>query len=106
MCGKVGLMPQARQGGRGVWAFAVDGSKFDGTGFEKLQMVQTQVAVAEGGVSGGGIRIGLPVLCDGDAPSLPKTSPGDRGCREERFVALGISVILADDLRNPAYVEM
>lgn len=39
-----GLMPQAKHGGRGVWTFAVVGSKLDGTGFGKLQMVQTQVA--------------------------------------------------------------
>lgn len=49
-CARVGLMPQARHGGRGVWAFADAGSKLDGTGLEKLHMVQTQVAeVAVGG---------------------------------------------------------
>lgn len=42
---KVGLIPQARHGGKGVWAFAVVGSKLEGTGFGKLQMVHTQVAV-------------------------------------------------------------
>lgn len=42
----VGLMPQARHGGRGVWMLAVVGSKLEGTGLEKLQMVQTQVAEA------------------------------------------------------------
>lgn len=51
-CAKVGLMPQARHGGNGVWMFAVVGSKFDGTGLEKLQMVHTQVAEVAG--SGGG----------------------------------------------------
>jgi len=56
-------MPQARQGGSGVWAFAVEGSKLDGTGFEKLQMVQTHVAVLGGGVdSAGSPRMGLFVL--------------------------------------------
>lgn len=42
----VGLMPQARHGGRGVWALADVGSKFEGTGFEKLHIVQTQVTTA------------------------------------------------------------
>lgn len=51
-CANVGLMPQARHGGSGVCMFAVVGSKFDGTGLEKLQMVQTQVAALAG--SGGG----------------------------------------------------
>lgn len=51
-CASVGLMPQARHGGNGVWMFAVVGSKLDGTGFEKVQMVQTQVAALAG--SGGG----------------------------------------------------
>lgn len=55
-CAKVGLIPQARHGGSVVWAFAAAGSKLDGTGLEKLQMVQTQVAdVTEGG-SGGGLE--------------------------------------------------
>jgi len=43
-CVNVGFIPQARQGGRGVCAFAVVGSKFDGTGFGKLHIVQTHVA--------------------------------------------------------------
>lgn len=39
-------------------AFAVAGSKFDGTGFEKLHIVQTQVAEVFGGSAGAG-RKGL-----------------------------------------------
>lgn len=31
---KAGLIPQARHGGKGVWAFAEAGSKLEGTGFE------------------------------------------------------------------------
>jgi hypothetical protein len=50
----VGLMPQAKHGGRGVCALAAVGSKLEGTGFEKLQMVQTQVAVLTAGGSAGG----------------------------------------------------
>jgi len=46
-------MPQARQGGKGVWIVAVDGSKLDGTGLEKVQMVQTQVAALTGAESTG-----------------------------------------------------
>ena len=53
-CAKVGLIPQARHGGRGVWAFAAVGSKFKGTGLEKLQMVHTHVADVTDGGSGGG----------------------------------------------------
>lgn len=40
----VGLIPQARHGASGVWALAEVGSKFEGTGLEKLHMVHTQVA--------------------------------------------------------------
>jgi len=99
---RVGLMPQARHGGSGVWALAVVGSKLEGTGFEKVQMVQTQVAVVAGGGSTGDAR-GAPswaceaaLLC-GDGPARP----GERGCSEGRFAGLGIRVILADDLRKP-----
>lgn len=55
-CVRVGLMPHARHGASGVCAFAVAGSKLEGTGFEKLQIVQTHVAVAAGGGSTGDIR--------------------------------------------------
>lgn len=65
-CAKLGLMPQARHGGRGVWMFAVVGSKLDGTGLEKLQMVHTQVAEAAAG-SGGG-RYGLSARAGEPAP--------------------------------------
>lgn len=54
-CASVGLMPQAKHGGNGVWTLAVVGSKLDGTRFEKLQMVQTQVAEAAAGDSEGGL---------------------------------------------------
>lgn len=43
-CVSAGLMPQARHSGSDVCTFAVAGSKFDGTGFGKLHIVQTQVA--------------------------------------------------------------
>ena len=38
-------MPQAKQGGKGVWIFAVAVSKFAGTGLEKEHIGQTHVAV-------------------------------------------------------------
>lgn len=43
-CCSVGLIPHARQGGSGVWMFAVVASKLAGTGLEKLHILQTQVA--------------------------------------------------------------
>lgn len=44
-CTSDGLMPHARQGGRGVCSFTKFGSKFDGTGFEKEHIGQIHVAV-------------------------------------------------------------
>lgn len=43
-------MPQAKHGGRGVFAFAVAISKFVGTGLENEQIEQIQVALLELGV--------------------------------------------------------
>jgi hypothetical protein len=48
----VGLMPHDRHGGKGVYVFAVPGSKLAGTGLEKLQIVHTQVVLASGGSTG------------------------------------------------------
>lgn len=42
-CGNDGLIPQLRQGGSIMFGFAVVGSKFDGTGLAKEQIVQTHV---------------------------------------------------------------
>lgn len=44
-CAKGGFMPQAKHGGSGVCIVAVEGSKFDGTGFENVHMGQIQVAL-------------------------------------------------------------
>lgn len=66
-------------------------------------MVHTHVAELTGGASTGGARPGLSVLCAGEGVPAPEPRPGDRGCRDERFVGLGMSVILGDDLRKPAY---
>lgn len=57
-CTNGGLMPQARHGGRGVFAFAVPGSKFDGTGFEKLQIGHTHVAFVSLGGAGDAVARG------------------------------------------------
>lgn len=102
---KVGLIPQARQGGNGVCSLAVVGSKLDGTGLEKLQIVQTHVAVLTGAGSTGEFRRAPSDRCAGEGLLLregPVTRAGDRGCTDARFVGLGIRVIFADDLRKPA----
>lgn len=39
-----GLIPHAKHGARGVNSLAAMGSKLDGTGFENVQIEQTQVA--------------------------------------------------------------
>lgn len=46
-------MPHARHGGSGVRAFAVAGSKFDGTGLEKEHIGQTHVALTDGAAGAG-----------------------------------------------------
>jgi hypothetical protein len=38
-------MPHAKHGGSGVLALAVAGSKFEGTGLEKVHIGHTQVAL-------------------------------------------------------------
>lgn len=82
------------------------GSKFDGTGLEKLQIVQTHVAwLAGGGFAGPGLK-GLSVRGTGEAALLFEgmlPTADDLDCREDRFVGFGISVTFADDLINPAY---
>ena len=47
--------------------------------------------------------MGLSFRRPGDEVPLPGAKPGDRGPREDRLIAFGMSVTLADDLRNPAY---
>lgn len=70
-CTNGGLIPQARHGGNGVFAFARLGSKFDGTGFEKEQMGQIQVALgslaAAAGIGADGLT-GVPYLEGGADP--------------------------------------
>lgn len=95
-----GLMPHARQGGRGVCGLAVAGSKLEGTGLEKLQMVQTQVAAVEGDGSGGAGCSGLSDDDGGSGEAVP--TAGDLDCCDERLAGFGMSVTFGDDLRNPA----
>lgn len=98
-------MPHAKHGGRGVCALAVAGSKFDGTGFEKLHIVQTQVAEVVGDGSTGAGRKGLSDRGTGDAVLFlgePEPTAGDLDLTEERFEGLGIRVTLGEDLRKPA----
>lgn len=69
-CVRVGGIPQDRQGARGVCALAVTGSKFEGTGFEKVQMVQIHVPLLLGGGWGEGRWKGLSVRESGEDGSL------------------------------------
>lgn len=62
-----GLMPQARQGGSGVEAVAVAGSKLEGTGFENEQMGQTHVAFTFWCVDG--TLVEVPCIADEEMPS-------------------------------------
>lgn len=62
-----GLIPQARHGGRGKEALANEASKFEGTGFEKEQIVHIQVAFDWGkGEDIRGASKGLMLLDTGD----------------------------------------
>jgi hypothetical protein len=101
-CARLGLIPQARHGGRGVCALAEAGSKFEGTGLEKLHIVHTHVAVDTAGGSEGGRPRASPRA--GDCVPSPRGEPPapTRACREPLFGGLGTMVILADDFRNPA----
>lgn len=102
-CDKVGLMPHARHDGRGVWALAAVGSKLTGTGFEKLHIVQTQVAAVR--VRGSDSGLLTLSLGTGEMESfLDEAAPEITRLRsEERFDGFGVIVILGEDLRKPAY---
>jgi hypothetical protein len=98
-------MPQARHGGNGVWALAVVGSKFDGTGLEKVQMGQTQVALFAGAGSDGGRWKGLSVRRAGEAVALLEGGDNPAACLfcvDNRVEGFGTNVILAEDFKNPA----
>ena len=95
-----GLIPQAKQGGKGVWAFAVVGSKLDGTGFGKLHMLQTQVAAVACAAAAGGARKDEGAFGRGVPVALLEGLEVDAAARdwsEARLGGLGTSVTLADD---------
>jgi hypothetical protein len=105
-CARAGLIPQSKHGGNGVRSLAVFGSKFDGTGLEWLQIVQIQVALLVGGGSGVGRWKGLSALARGVEVALRECvlrSDMALFCIEDRFEGFGTSVILAEDLRKPAW---
>jgi hypothetical protein len=93
-CTSGGFMPHARHGGKGVRALAVEGSKLEGTGFEKEQMGHTHVALDEGADAGAGLprRSGVlgVLLVAAERP------------RDSRLDGLGKSEILGEDFRKPA----
>jgi hypothetical protein len=81
----------------------VVGSKFEGTGFEKLQIGHTHVAAPTEGAAG--CRKGLSALGAGDALldlEGPAASEAERVDIDDRFEGLGISVILGEDFKNLA----
>jgi hypothetical protein len=83
---------------------AVEGSKFDGTGFEKEQIGHIHVPVLLGKGSELGRWKGLSARA-GDAVALlegPLRLDTPRVCIDDRLVGLGTRVILAEDLRKPA----
>jgi hypothetical protein len=87
---------------------AVVGSKFEGTGFEKVQMGQTQVALLAGFDSGAGRWKGLSLRPAGDAVALLEgvlRAENVLFWKDARFAAFGMSVTLAEDLRKPACIS-
>ena len=93
-------MPQAWQGGSGVLAFADAGSKLEGTGLEKVQMTQTQVALLGGGALG--MCHGLPPLGE-DVELRGGDEPFTCGPKVDLLTSRRYRVTFAEDLRNPAY---
>ena len=99
-----GGIPQAKHGGSGIDSGAVCGSKFEGTGFEKEQMVHIHVPVPLGVGSAVGRWKGLSTRA-GDAVALlegPLRLVTPRVCIDDRLVGFGTRVILAEDFKKPA----
>jgi hypothetical protein len=100
----VGLIPHAKHGGNGKSSSTVWGSKFEGTGFEKVQILHIHVPVLLGASSGLGRWKGLSAR-DGDAVALlegPLRLDIPRIWTEDRLAGFGTRVILAEDFRKPA----
>lgn len=107
---KGGLIPHARHGGKWVVGFAVAGSKFEGTGFEKVQMGQIHVEFTGvevdfcGAINGGRVEPGLPEL--GYRVDVGGTAGLDVALRDLSvllFCGLGYIVIFGDDFKKPAF---
>ena len=97
------MIPQARQGGSGVYAVAVVGSKLDGTGFGKLHIEQIHVAVLGWGLLGAGDRIKESAFWNEEEEEEDMAAAATAlDCSDARFAGLGMSVTLADDFRKPA----
>ena len=82
-CGNDGLIPQLRHGGNDMFEFAVAGSKFEGTGLENEQIVQTHVALLGLGVLDPDLAFGkdLEPRCIGEALEL-RGGEGAASCAE------------------------
>jgi hypothetical protein len=92
-----------------VRSLAVAGSKFEGTGFEKVHIGQIQVAVRAGEGSGTGRWKGLSERERGEAVALlVGVLRLDRAlfCIDARFEGFGTSVNFAEDFRKPAYAVL
>lgn len=101
---KGGLIPQAKQGAKGVCTLAVVGSKFEGTGFEKEHIGQIHVPVVMGAGAALGNRKGESPRAIGLAVALLEgvLRPDRlRFCTEDRLDGFGTRVILEEDLRKP-----
>lgn len=103
---KGGFIPQARHGGRLAVAVAVAGSKFEGTGFEKEQIGQIQLAFI-GLEGGGGCFVIVGGSGDNDLPGADVAATAGlavalRDLSALPFCGLGWIVIFGDDFKNPA----
>lgn len=68
ICEKDGLIPHARQGGKGVLLLAVVGSKLDGTGLEKEHMGHIQVTFFTSEDADAGVEVPRKLLPDNSPP--------------------------------------
>jgi hypothetical protein len=72
-CAKSGLTPQVKHGGSGKDSFAIVGSKFDGTGLEKVHILHTHMPRSTWGedARGGTFPNGLGTLETGEESDWP-----------------------------------
>jgi hypothetical protein len=95
-------MPHVRHGGNGVFAFASDGSKFEGTGFEREHIGHIQVAGLADCEAGNGGKgdVGVPMRGRGDEVPLLDGTPSRV---DDLLGGLKCRVIFGDDFRKPAW---